>query len=146
MYTIESRSRDVKVVTCDRCGAQMNEDNPASGYGNRTQVRFRAGYASLFGDGNRVEGDFCDQCLHDLLGRYLRIVEPDPKEARAYGDDPSRPIESLFDFQARRVYADYQTPYQMAEGVAMILRDWIDTCFDVKLRRRPVVNEPVKTE
>jgi len=146
MYTIESRSRDVKVMTCDRCGTQMSEDNPASGYGNRTQVRFRAGYASLFGDGNRVEGDFCDQCLYDLLGRYLRIVEPDPKDSRAYGDDPSRPIENLFDFQARRVYADYQTPYQMAEGVAMILRDWIDTCFDLKLPRRPVVNEPPKRE
>ena len=139
MYTIESRSHDVKVVKCDRCGTAMSEDDPRGGYGNRTQIRFRAGYASLFGDGNRVEGDLCDKCLYELLGRYLRIVEPDPEEAKAYGDEPGRPIEDFFDMQARRVYAPYQTPFQMAEGVALVLRDWIDSCFDLKLRRSPVL-------
>lgn len=139
MYKIEQRQHQVKVVVCDRCGKSMSDDLPYEGYNNRTQIRFRAGYGSLFGDGNKVEGDLCDACLHQLLGRYLRIVEPGPEEAREWGDEPGKPIEEFFDMQARRVYAGYQTPYQMAENVALILREWIDTCFDLKLKRSPVV-------
>ena len=139
MHAIESRHHDVKVVTCDRCGKQMSEDEPRGGYNNRTQIRFRAGYASLFGDGNKVEGDLCDQCLYDVLGRYLRVVEPTPDEAQTYNSDPGTPLQDFFDMQARRVYAPYQTPYQMAENVALVLREWIDTCFDLKLKRTPVI-------
>lgn len=139
MYKIEHHQHEAKVVVCDRCGKQMSDDDPYNGYNNRTQIRFRAGYASLFGDGNKVEGDLCDRCLYELLGPYLRIVEPDVTEAREWGDDPSQRIEDFFDMQARRVYAHYQTPYAMAENVALILREWIDTCFDLKLKRTPVV-------
>jgi len=139
MYKIESHQHEAKVVICDRCGKRMSDDEPYEGYNNRTQIRFRAGYASLFGDGNKIEGDLCDNCLHDLLGPYLRIVEPDPDESRWYSADPSTPIDSFFDMQARRLYAPYQTPYQMAENVALVLREWIDTCFDLKLKRMPVI-------
>jgi len=140
MYTIETRERDTKVVTCDRCGKKMADDEPLGGYSNRTQIRFRAGYASLFGDGNKIEGDLCDRCLYELLGPYLRIVEPDPDESRWYNADPGTPIDSFFDMQARRLYAPYQTPYEMAQNVALILREWIDTCFDLKLKRTPVIS------
>ncbi len=142
MYTIENHSKPVKVVTCDRCGKHMAEDAPATGYNNRTQIRFRAGYASLFGDGSKVEGDLCDACLYDLLGRYLRVVEPSPEEAKAFNADTAAPLESFFDMQARRVYAPYQTPYQMVENTLLILRDWIDACFDVQLKRSPVQTPP----
>lgn len=134
MYTIESRNHDVKVAICDRCGKEMSEDAPYDGYGNRTQIRFRAGYASLFGDGNKVEGDLCDKCLYDVLGRYLRIVEPSPDEAKAYNSDPGTPLESFFEMQARRVYAPYQTPYQMVENVALILREWCMTMPDERTK------------
>ena len=103
MYKIEHHQHEAKVVVCDRCGKQMSDDDPYNGYNNRTQIRFRAGYASLFGDGNKVEGDLCDRCLYELLGPYLRIVEPDVTEAREWGDDPSQRIEDFFDMQARRV-------------------------------------------
>ena len=147
MYTIESSPRDVKVVTCDRCGTQLREDQPWDGYNNRTQIRFRAGYASLFGDGNKVEGDLCDRCLYELLGKYLRVVESSPDETRAWGEDHTgKPLESFFDMQARRVYAPYQTPYAMVENIALTLREWIDTCFDLKWKRSPVVLSPVESE
>jgi hypothetical protein len=142
MHQIESRQHDVKVIHCDRCGKEMSEDKPWDGYNNRTQIRFRAGYCSLFGDGNKVEGDLCEQCLYDLLGRYMRVVEPSPDEAKAFNDEPGRPLESFFDMQARRPYAPYQTPYQMMENTMMTLREWIDTCFDVKLKRSPVQAPP----
>lgn len=139
MYQIEQRQHQVKVVVCDRCGKSMSEDQPYEGYNNRTQIRFRAGYASLFGDGNKIEGDLCDACLYQLLGRYLRIVEPGPEEAVDWNDEPGKRFDEFFDMQARRVYAPNQTPYQMAENVALILREWIDTCFDLKLKRSPLV-------
>ncbi|TAN02566.1 MAG: hypothetical protein EPN36_16575 [Rhodanobacteraceae bacterium] len=139
MYTIETREHETKVVTCDRCGKKMWDDDPSGGYSNRTQIRFRAGYASLFGDGNKVEGDLCDKCLYELLGPYLRIVESDALQAWEYGEDPATPISEFFDMQARRLYASYQTPFAMAENVALILREWIDTCFDLKLKRMPVI-------
>lgn len=139
MYKIESYEQQAKVVICDRCGKRMSDDEPYAGYTNRTQIRFRAGYASLFGDGNKVEGDLCDRCLYELVGPYLRIVGPNDAEAREWGNDPTKPIEEFFDMQARRLYANYQTPYAMAENVALILREWIDTCFDLKLKRTPVV-------
>lgn len=142
MYTIESHEHQAKVVVCDRCGTRLSDDEPYAGYTNRTQIRFRAGYASLFGDGSKVEGDLCDHCLYELLGRYLRIVEPGEAEAREWGNDPSKPIDLFFDMQARRIYANYQTPYAMAEGLALILREWIDMCFDLKLKRTPVVMPP----
>lgn len=74
-----------------------------------------------------------------MLGCYLRVVEPTEAEAREWGNDPSKPIEQFFDMQARRIYPGYQTPYALAEDVALILREWIDTCFDLKLERTPVV-------
>lgn len=143
MYTIESHQHETKVVICDRCGKRMSEDEPYGGYNNRTQIRFRAGYASLFGDGNKIEGDLCDRCLYDLLGPYLRVVAMGASESDAYNADPAKPIEEFFDMQARRMYAPYQTPYAMAENVALILREWIDTCFDLKLKRTPVVPEQI---
>lgn len=95
MYTIEFHQHESKVVTCDRCAQKMSEDEPYAGYNNRTQIRFRAGYGSLFGDGNKIEGDLCDKCLYEVLGRYLRVVEPDPSVAREVGDDPTKPIEEF---------------------------------------------------
>ena len=38
-----------------------------------TSIGFVAGYASIFGDENRVELDLCESCLHDTLGMWLRI-------------------------------------------------------------------------
>lgn len=145
MYKIEMHGHEAKVVICDRCGKRMSDDEPFEGYTNRTQIRFRAGYASLFGDGNKVEGDLCDKCLHDLLGPYLRVVEPAPNESETYNADPATPIASFFDMQARRLYAPYQTPHAMAENVALILREWIDTCFDLKLKRTPVIPPSAET-
>jgi hypothetical protein len=145
MYTVETHQHEARIVICDRCGKHMSDDEPYQGYNNRTQIRFRAGYGSVFGDGNKIEGDLCDKCLYEVLGRYLRVVEPDTDQAKEYGDDPSKPIEDFLDMQARRVYAPYQTPYQMAENVALIMREWIDTCFDLKLKRTPVIPQQIPT-
>jgi len=140
MNQTESRPQDVTVVICDRCKKRMYEEEPDSGYRNRMQIRFRGGYGSLFGDGNKVEGDLCDSCFYELLGPYLRIVESIPDEAKQYNDLTYKPLDSFFELQARRVYSPYQTQYQTAEEMAVALRDWIDRQFDPNLKRTPVMS------
>jgi hypothetical protein len=139
MVQTEFNQPEVTVVICDRCSKRMSEGDPGSGFQNRTQIRFRAGYGSLFGDGNKVEGDLCDQCLVDLLGPYLRVVESNPVEAKQYNDLAYKPLDAYFDLQARRIYSPYQCQYQTAEDVACALRDWIDRQFAPGLKRTPVV-------
>jgi hypothetical protein len=139
MVQTESNQPDATVVICDRCSKRMSEEDPESGFQNRTQIRFRGGYGSLFGDGNKIEGDLCDQCLFDLLGPYLRVVESNPVEAKQYNDLAYKPLDAYFDLQARRVYSPYQCQYQTAEDVACALRDWIDRQFGPGMKRKPVV-------
>lgn len=62
-----------------------------------------------------------------MLRRLSRPFSPD-----AYA------LETFFGMQARRVYAPDQTPYAMAENIALTLREWIDSCFDLKWKRSPV--------
>lgn len=66
------------VCTCDRCGKDIiYEENPVE-WQERFSIRFRGGYGSVFGDGSSVEGDFCQACIHQMLGKYCRIKIDDP--------------------------------------------------------------------
>lgn len=66
------------VCTCDRCGKDIIQEEDLSEWQERFAIRFRGGYGSIFGDGNTVEGDFCQNCIHDVLGKYCRIKLDDP--------------------------------------------------------------------
>lgn len=35
-------------------------------------IRMDAGFGSIFGEGTKVEGDFCQACVNKLLGKFLR--------------------------------------------------------------------------
>jgi hypothetical protein len=75
------------VCTCDRCGKDIIcEENPAE-WQERFAIRFRGGYGSVFGDGNAVEGDFCQSCINQLLGKYCRIKIDDPFDSTAPATD-----------------------------------------------------------
>lgn len=66
------------ICTCDRCGKEMDENSTDCEYQERLTISFRAGYGSVFGDGNLVEADFCQQCIHDVFGKYLTITADHP--------------------------------------------------------------------
>lgn len=52
------------VCTCDRCGLEMEQGGSDSvEWQERFVISFRAGFASVFGDGNHVAGDFCQACV-----------------------------------------------------------------------------------
>jgi hypothetical protein len=114
-------------AVCDRCGRVMDQENRESGYNNLALLRFRAGYGSRFGDGNLVEGDFCDGCLFDLMGRYVRVIEDrDVPES----DDVFRADSP------RRLYAEYQMTQTLAQNVLMLMKDWLEQNFSLGLPRR----------
>lgn len=69
-------------VSCGRCGRDLGESSAIFEHQERLAIRFRGGYASVFGDGNLVEADICQHCLNDVLGPWLRITEDDPFEPR----------------------------------------------------------------
>lgn len=61
----------VKQIRCDRCGllAELGEAE----FQEFVSIELKAGYASIFGDGNDVQVDLCQQCLKASLGAWLRV-------------------------------------------------------------------------
>jgi hypothetical protein len=68
--TMESVSV-VDQIKCDRCGKVTARDE--LDFHAMNSIGFSAGYASIFGDGNRVDIDLCEHCLKDTLGEWLRV-------------------------------------------------------------------------
>lgn len=66
-----------EVCVCDRCGRVMGP-NDIDENQERLTIDFRAGYGSVFGDGNQVQLDLCQHCVKKVLGRWLRIVSNPP--------------------------------------------------------------------
>ncbi|WP_250532726.1 hypothetical protein [Caballeronia sp. AZ10_KS36] len=65
---------EVAACTCDRCQKRMTRDDYDSGWHEHVSLSFRGGFGSIFGDGNEVSVDLCQQCLKDTLGAWLRIT------------------------------------------------------------------------
>lgn len=78
--------KQVSIITCDRCGKIISDDWVEMQ--ERFAVRFVAGYASVFGDGSIVEGDFCQTCIHEVLGQYCRIRSGDPESEQKTQEAP----------------------------------------------------------
>lgn len=95
----QTRTKTVQeeIVVCDRCRREMGPDSKDFELQERTAIRFRGGYGSVFGDGNLVEADICQHCLQEVFGKYLRITE----------DDPFDPQHKLSD-EASNAYQEYQ--------------------------------------
>ena len=71
--TVEPKTVVYEIV-CDRCGKEVQREG--SDFELMTSIGFEAGYASIFGDGNRVEIDLCEACVRDTLGAWLRVRTP----------------------------------------------------------------------
>lgn len=95
----QTRTKTVQeeITVCDRCHREMLPDSTDCEHQERIAIRFRAGYGSVFGDGNLVEGDICQHCLKEVLGKYLRITEDDPFDPR-----------HKFSDEASNAYQEYQ--------------------------------------
>ena len=63
-----------KAIHCDRCG--LIAERGDAEFEEMTCLQMKAGYASIFGDGNAVEIDLCQRCLKLTLGQWLRVSDP----------------------------------------------------------------------
>jgi antitoxin CcdA len=64
-----------KQIRCDRCGC-LTELGEVE-FHESVSIDVKAGYGSIFGDGNAVQIDLCQHCFKQTLGRWLRVVEPE---------------------------------------------------------------------
>ncbi len=62
----------VKQIRCDRC-ERLSELGETE-FEEFVSVDHKAGYASVFGDGNQVQIDLCQHCVKELLGQWLRVA------------------------------------------------------------------------
>ncbi|HEX7324958.1 MAG TPA: hypothetical protein VF292_06360 [Rhodanobacteraceae bacterium] len=132
----ETKSHTSGVAVCDRCGHRMREADYASGYDHLALVRFRAEAGSPFGPGRLIEGDFCDACLFELLGRYVRVIDDSDAPDTADLYQPLSP---------RRLYAAYQLTGMVFDGLILSLREWLDRAFAPGLARTPLGPTPSAT-
>jgi len=62
-------------------------------------ISFRAGYGSIFGDGNYIEGQFCQECINDLLGQWVNFTSDDPFDSRHKSAIDAEKILQQYQFQ-----------------------------------------------
>lgn len=64
---------DVDTVTCDRCGRTADHDDMEGG--EFLEHYMSCGYASVFGDLNHVRLDFCQHCVKEVLGQWVKVFD-----------------------------------------------------------------------
>jgi hypothetical protein len=89
-----------KQISCDRCG-RLSELGDAE-FQETVCIDVKAGYGSIFGDGNDVQLDLCQHCLKTTLGPWLRISEPGKTEQML--------SERLSQFDPTRHGGEFPTP------------------------------------
>ena len=133
--TVEPKTVVYEIV-CDRCGKAVQREG--GDFELMTSIGFEAGYASIFGDGNRVEIDLCEPCLRSVLGEWLRVTGSAEGEAAANvvaklaasgpdrhgGEFPAVEAQGLDDVFASVAVADAE------EAVAQVPPQTQATAFD----------------
>lgn len=64
--------------SCSRCSRNLDAHSEIDEFQESITIHFRAGYGSVFGDGNVVHATLCQYCVKELLGQWLKVREDDP--------------------------------------------------------------------
>ncbi len=65
----------VSAKSCDRCNYHAEKDTPE--FHEFLSIDRKAGFGSVFGDGNHLKLDLCQHCVKELLNSWLSVSEPD---------------------------------------------------------------------
>ena len=71
---LEYTTKTITVIaacTCNRCQRRLTPGD--LDWHERLSISYQAGYSSVFGDGNEVSLDLCQQCVAEVLGAWLQI-------------------------------------------------------------------------
>lgn len=60
--------------TCDRCKKVIEIDDVFE-VQEMLHVRLRGGFSSVFGDLTTITGDFCQDCVKEVLGPFLVVKD-----------------------------------------------------------------------
>lgn len=71
--------RILEATPCSRCQRDLSDIEE---HQESMRIQFRAGYGSVFGDGNVVTSALCQYCVQEVLGPYLLIQDDDPFEPK----------------------------------------------------------------
>ncbi|MEC4156440.1 hypothetical protein AB7142_24550 [Escherichia coli] len=74
-FFTQQESIIISAKSCDKCNFHAEKDNPE--FHEFLSIDRRAGFSSVFGDGNRLKLDLCQRCVKDLLNQWLSVSEPD---------------------------------------------------------------------
>lgn len=61
---------------CDKCEKEYQEDDIIE-FQEFHVISVFGGYGSVFGDGSQLQGTFCQSCVKDMCGSYLKNIEED---------------------------------------------------------------------
>nr|WP_314621966.1 hypothetical protein [uncultured Noviherbaspirillum sp.] len=87
--------------TCRRCGFDLKSDDFE--YQERLEINFRAGYGSVFGDENVVRSILCQNCVKEVLGEWLEIIEDDDR----HQVEASQPVGAYQPHQTEHMGKDF---------------------------------------
>jgi hypothetical protein len=74
-YLKKRKTIDVlESITCDVCKETFTDDLDVQ---EMIMIDNIAGYGSVFGDGNMVQLDMCQDCFRRLCGKYIRVEDAD---------------------------------------------------------------------
>lgn len=73
------KTTELASIECDCCGTIIDAENVFEIQEFLT-VNFCGGYGSVFGDMTHIRGDFCQYCVKQLLGKYLKEIDTEKGE------------------------------------------------------------------
>ena len=86
-YMTRASIRMVANIECDRCNLTFEQGDVM--FDAMVCIDFQAGYTSPFGDGNRVQLDFCEDCFRDLLSPWIRVKAYERSLPKSNGQNAS---------------------------------------------------------
>jgi antitoxin CcdA len=61
----------IEKITCDVCKKEYDYNKNSWEVQEFQHIRIEGGYGSVFGDGNKLKADICQDCYKEIIGKYL---------------------------------------------------------------------------
>jgi antitoxin CcdA len=72
---IKYNGNKIESMTCDKCGTEYNYEDDMFECQEFHHINFVGGYGSVFGDGDQIECDICQDCLKKMIDGHYRWTE-----------------------------------------------------------------------
>ena len=69
---VETTQEVQQALICDVCKKEFDFKKDIMDIQESVRIRYTGGYGSVFGDGNVIEIDICQNCFKEKLGDYVR--------------------------------------------------------------------------